>query len=144
MYSIKSPENIKVALYIRVANEDNGTAQRQEEMLRSYAEEQGYSNVLAYVDNGVNGLSLDRPALNRLNDNIAAGEVDVVMVSNLSRISRNSLELCEWINNNRKTGVSLISVSDGVFDDSPENKDLMMLVNLPYLLKNRKKPVRRK
>ena len=118
-------EKRNVALYIRLAREDNELAQHQEAMLREYATEHGYRNVLAYVDNGVSGIGLDRPALNRLQKDIEAGIIGKVIMTNISRFSRSFLDVPGWINDLRRYGVSFTSVQDGLTEDSFEAKDTL-------------------
>ena len=132
---------LRVAVYIRVAREDDMAITNQEEILRRYAAEQGYTNLSVYTDNGVVGFGLNRPAFNRMNEDITNGLVDTVIVKDVSRISRNYLELPVWVNNIRDKGVSFISVQDGLNGDS-----LNILGNIipqafkDYNAKQRKKP----
>jgi DNA invertase Pin-like site-specific DNA recombinase len=132
---------LRVAVYIRVAREDDMAITNQEEILRRFAEKQGYTNLSVYTDNGVVGFGLNRPAFNRMNEDITNGLVDTVIVKDVSRISRNYLELPVWVNNIRGKGVSFISVQDGLNGDS-----LNILGNIipqafkDYCLKQRKKP----
>jgi len=121
------------ALYCRVASKDDVAAQWQEQTLRSFAGGQGFTNVSVYTDNGYSGLGLARPALNRLDRDIAAGLIDTVIVTELSRISRNYFELHEWINRIRSNEASLISVEDGITNDHFEKKDLLFHVYVKYL-----------
>ena len=80
------------ALYCRTAQESELGIVTQEITLKQYAEENNYCNVSVYTDNGFNGLSLDRPAMNRLQADVDAGLVGFVIVKDLSRISRNHFD----------------------------------------------------
>jgi DNA invertase Pin-like site-specific DNA recombinase len=100
----------ETALYVRLAHEDSDAILHQEFALRAYAEDCGYKNLMLYIDNGVSGSNLDRPALNRLNDDIADGYIKTVIVRDFSRISRNNHEVLGWINNVRQKGISFVSV----------------------------------
>ena len=53
---------IRVAIYCRVAREDDEIIKMQEETLRKFAEEHDYDNVSIYSDNGFSGLNFNRPA----------------------------------------------------------------------------------
>ncbi len=82
------------ALYARVSSErqaDEGTIESQLDALRTFAIQQGWTVDAnhEFVDNGVSGATLDRPALDRLRDAIAAGEVQRVIVLSPDRLSRN-------------------------------------------------------
>ena len=108
----------RVALYCRVACEGNDAIEQQTTIVRGYAKGHGYSNFNLYIDNVVSGVSPERPAFSHLNRDIADMRIDVVIVRDLSRITRNSLELSDWIDSLRRKGVSLISLSDSIIDES--------------------------
>ena len=120
---IKAHENMKAALYIRVASEDDIAVKWQEKMLRGFAEEQGFSDAEAYVDNGVSGIGLDRPAMNRLQDDIEAGLVSTVIVKDISRISRSFIEVTDWRKRIKLKGVELLSAQDDLFNDTSDAID---------------------
>jgi len=70
-----------------------------------------------YADNGFRGTDFDRPALNKLNTDIEAGLVDVVLVKNKSRIGRSPADTAKWLEDCRNKGVVLESViGDGDSD----------------------------
>ena len=112
----------RVALYCRVAREDDAAIERQEAILRDYAKEHGYTDLTLYVDNGVSGIGFDRPALNRLEQDISEGLIQAVMVTELSRVSRNALEIPGWIDRLRCRGISFIVVKDGITGESFDNQ----------------------
>ena len=86
-----------VAAYARVSTE------RQAERLRAYAAAQGWTvdEARIYRDAGYSGTRLNRPALDRLRDAVARGEVDVLLVTCPDRLARRYayqvwlLEACE-------------------------------------------------
>ena len=107
------PKTKITALYCRVAREDDEAIALQESILREYSSEHGYDIVFVYADNGASGLNFDRPALSRLEADINAGLVGTVIVRSIDRISRDFIKNYEWIEKNRCSGVSFISISDG-------------------------------
>lgn len=109
------PEN--AALYIRVARESDEAVDIQEGILRRYAEKQGYRNALIYVDNGYSGCTMDRPALKRLNDDIADGRVRRVIVKDLARIGRKWYDVMEWLNDLYHNDCAVLSVDDCIDDE---------------------------
>jgi DNA invertase Pin-like site-specific DNA recombinase len=104
--------NNLTALYCRSAQKSAMGIEKQECMLRQYAEKHGYGNIAVYVDNGCSGLSLDRPAFTRLQADIAAGLVKTVIVKDIGRISRDAFMLCDWMKNGL-CNTHLISVMNG-------------------------------
>lgn len=104
-----SKREYRVALYCRVAREDQLSLEQQEETLQAYARENGYSNLAGYLDNGYSGLDFNRPALAALNKDIREGKISAVIVRNESRIGRNLFEVDNWIEGLEKRGVAFIT-----------------------------------
>ena len=108
--------------------------------MRDYAKKHGYTNLKLYVDNGVSGIGFNRPALNRLEKHISKGLIKTVMVTELSRVSRNYLEIPEWIDRLRCRGIAFISVKDGITDEIFEQKDIMFQVYVDFLERQNSQP----
>jgi site-specific DNA recombinase len=75
----------QIAIYARVSSEkqaNEGTIESQLFALRDFASSNGYriDQDLVFVDNGVSGTTLVRPALDSLRDRAAAGEVEKILV----------------------------------------------------------------
>ena len=64
-----------------------------------------------YDDGGFSGGSLDRPALNRLLEDIKNGKIDCVVVYKVDRISRSPRDLSRIMETFDEYGVSFVSVS---------------------------------
>jgi site-specific DNA recombinase len=82
-----------VAAYARVSTDrqaDSQTIEQQVERLRAYALQQGWALATerVYRDEGASGARLDRPALDRLRDAVARGDVEVVLVTSPDRLAR--------------------------------------------------------
>ena len=108
-------------------------------LVKKYADEQGYKNLVLYADNGVNGIGFERPALGCLCADILTGCVKTVIVSDLSRINRNPVELSAWIYGIRRCGVSFVSIVDGITDDMFDKKDELFLKFCEYLERSPKR-----
>ena len=78
---------MKAFLYCRVAHQDTFALEHQQFLLELYAKRAGYT-IIGAVDEYGSGLTLDRPALQKVTEAVAAGKVDVVLVHNLTRIGR--------------------------------------------------------
>jgi transcription elongation factor Elf1 len=102
--------NKKTAIYCRMACADTEQIERQEEMLLKFAGDNGYGECACYRDNGESGMSLDRPGMQRLKDDIRAGKIHTVIVYNLSRISRNALHFNDWYQLLKRHRVGFLSV----------------------------------
>jgi hypothetical protein len=108
------------ALYCRTAHTDDGAIANQGWRLRRYAEENGYGNPVFYIDNGKNGLTLERPAMKRLIADIRAGKVMTVIVIDAARIARGFGPMAEWVSAIKGTDVRCISLNAGGGDFSGE------------------------
>jgi len=78
---------MRVFFYCRVAHDDGFSLEAQGAELRHYAEQAGYTIVGAADEHG-NGLTLDRPALQKVIEAVLAGRVDMVLVKSIDRIGR--------------------------------------------------------
>ena len=113
-------ENKIAAVYCRVASKNDFAIERQRYSLNRFAESKGYNDRTEYLDNGVNGLTLDRPAFKMLNAYIADGIIQTVFIKCFSRIGRNTHQVYAWLNMARDLGVEVISecddIGDGIFE----------------------------
>jgi len=64
-----------------------------------------------YDDGGFSGGSLERPALNRLLEDIKSGKIDCVVVYKVDRLSRSLLDFARIMETFDKHGVSFVSVT---------------------------------
>src|SRR5947199_8773725 len=84
----------QVALYARVSSEQQNEARTIESQITDLRTRIAATGVdlpaaLEFVDNGYSGASLIRPALERLRDVAAAGDIDQVYVHCPDRLARN-------------------------------------------------------
>jgi len=93
----RNRETIRAAIYCRVARANDLEMESQQESMLRYARNLGYDNITVYSDNGASGATVDRPAFNRLNTAMLAGKYDVVLVKDVSRISRNFITAERWL-----------------------------------------------
>lgn len=78
---------MRVFFYCRVAHDDGFSLEAQGAELRRYAQQAGYTIVGAADEHG-NGLTLDRPGLQKVTEAVLAGKVDMVLVKSVDRIGR--------------------------------------------------------
>lgn len=99
---MKAKEHYKAAVYLRLSRDDEergGAGQEsnsigsQREMIRSYIRQQGNMEIYdVYVDDGYSGVNFDRPEFQRMMKDVRAGNVDCVIVKDLSRLGRDYIE----------------------------------------------------
>ena len=103
----------KVAVYLRVSSlsqrEDS-----QREAVDAWLKAQRVSDAVYYVDKGKSGMSMKRPAFEKLQADIAKRRVATVVVYRLDRISRNLRDgincLCDWL----EGGTRIVAVSQNL------------------------------
>lgn len=114
----------RCALYARVSTDDQAErygldAQLTE--LRALAKRRKYDVVQEFVDDGVSGAVLDRPALTALRDRVAAKEIDHVLMIDPDRLSRELVITLLVLDEFKRAGVGLEYPSHAV-DSSPEGE----------------------
>lgn len=82
----------RAALYVRVSTQEQAregySVKAQTEKLTSYAEAKNYIVVNTYTDPGYSGASLKRPGIQELLADVEKGNIDIVLVYKLDRLSR--------------------------------------------------------
>jgi site-specific DNA recombinase len=104
--------NLRVALYVRVSSgqpaEAKAIAQQLAELRHRIAKDGGsFDDGHCYIDRGVPGASLQRPALQRLRDQAARGSLDRLYVLAPDRLGRTSTALAQVMNEFAQAGVEL-------------------------------------
>lgn len=89
------------ALYIRVSTEEQAregqSIETQIDKLSAYAKFQGWQNVEIFLDDGESAKDMNRPAMKRLLKFIKAGNVAVVATMAVDRLSRNLLDMLQFV-----------------------------------------------
>ena len=102
----------KTAIYSRVAQADEERLNWQEEKLLHFTEQNGYGDCACYRDNGISGMSLDRPGMIILMNDIRDGSIRTVIVNSLDRIARSYTIMERWFIFLAKYGIILLSVNE--------------------------------
>lgn len=95
--------NWLVGVYTRRSFDDNedkesNTITNQKEMINSFiSKENNMTIVDYYVDDGYSGTTFDRPAFQEMMRDIVDGRINTIIVKDLSRLGRNSLEVGKYI-----------------------------------------------
>lgn len=81
----------KAGIYLRLSKEDtntNNSIEAQRDITLKYAKEHNINVINEYVDNGYSGIIDSRPALNKMIIDILRKKIDIVIVKDLSRLTR--------------------------------------------------------
>lgn len=93
---------VHVALYIRLSVEDNKkrgcSVENQKLVLNDFlADKTDFVVYDTYIDNGATGTNFHRPGFQQMLSDIEAGHIDCVIVKDLSRLGRNSIDTGYYI-----------------------------------------------
>ena len=98
------------AVYMRVSSKSQKVASQRREIER-FLSGNDIADARWFIDEGVSGSVMERPALDSLKRAVFMGEVDTVVVYALDRIARNAVEgmvlLADWL----RRGVRLIVIT---------------------------------
>jgi site-specific DNA recombinase len=106
----------RIVFYCRVS-----TAQQEKEEtieVQQLKLKEIYGEHKEYLDNGVSGGSLDRPAMNQLREDAKRGLFDVVAVYSLSRLSRKAYHQIKLREEFKKDGVVIEVMGKDIGDDN--------------------------
>lgn len=127
-------KQLRVAAYLRVSTEEQADSglgmEAQRKNVQDMATRKGWAEVTHYRDEGVSGTKdvAKRPELAKLLAAVRAGEVDVVVVSSLDRLARNTLLVLDLVNEiATRCGVAFVSVKEADIIDSTTPQGLLAL-----------------
>ena len=93
---------------------DHNSISAQKELLTEYAKSHNFSDIKHYSDVGTSGIMFNRPALNELLREAENGNVDTVIVKDISRIGRSTVDVLRIVAELKKNNVRVISVVEGL------------------------------
>ena len=114
----------KATLYARVstdAQEKEGTIESQLFELRGQIEAAGHVLVKEYIDDGISGKLLDRPALNQMRVDLKTDLFDTIYFHSADRITREVAYQTIIIDELRKRGKQIV-INGKDYVENPENK----------------------
>jgi site-specific DNA recombinase len=118
-----------VAAYVRVSTErqaEQQTSEQQLERVRAYAQQHGWrlDDGHLYRDEGCSGAHLNRPALDRLRDASARGEIGRLLVTSPDRLARRYAYQVWLLEEFERAGCTVVFVDRPLSDDP---QDLLLL-----------------
>ena len=115
-------------LYERLSRDDNLEGEsysigNQKKLLTKVAKEKGYTNLVHFLDDGISGVTMDRPGFNDMMEQLAAGKAAAVFVKDLSRLGRNYIEVGRLTEEFfPEHDIRLVAVSDNIDTAEGENE----------------------
>ena len=121
-------------LYERLSRDDelqgeSNSISNQKKLLEEYAVGHGLPNPTHFTDDGISGTRFDRPGFLSMMEEVEAGNVECIVVKDMSRLGRDYLKVGQILEILRQKGVRLISVNDGV-DSSQGDDDFIPFRNI--------------
>ena len=126
MTNTNYPDNI-TALYARLSQEDaldgeSNSIANQKKILLKYAKDNGFPNPLFFIDDGVSGVTFDRPGWNEMIGLAETGKVKTVIVKDMSRMGRDYLKVGYYTESFfAERDIRYIAINDGVDSDKGDN-----------------------
>ena len=124
----KKSRDVTAFLYERLSRDDNMDGEsysigNQKKLLIKVAKEKGYTNLVHFFDDGISGVTMDRPGFADMIQQLEQGKAAAVFVKDLSRLGRNYIEVGrlteEFFPNH---DIRLVAVSDNIDTDEGENE----------------------
>ncbi len=137
---------LNTALYIRLSVEDGkgrgNSIENQQLILNDYVlDKPEFSVSDTYIDNGLTGTNFDRPAFKRMLSDIENGKINCVIVKDLSRLGRNSIDTGYYIEQYFAQHKTRFIALNDMFDTADESNSrngiilpLKNMVNEAYAL----------
>ena len=90
-------------------------------MLEDFARRNGYLRFKHFTDDGVSGTRFDRPGFMAMMEEVEDGNVEAIIVKDMSRLSRDYLKVGQVMEILRQRGVRLIAINDNVDTTKGDN-----------------------
>ncbi len=126
--SNRKSRDVTAFLYERLSRDDNLEGEsysigNQKKLLTKVAKEKGYTNLVHFLDDGISGVTMDRPGFNDMMEQLAAGKAAAVFVKDLSRLGRNYIEVGRLTEEFfPEHDIRLVAVSDNIDTAEGENE----------------------
>ena len=124
----KKSRDVTAFLYERLSRDDNLEGEsysigNQKKLLAKVAKEKGYTNLVHFLDDGISGVTMDRPGFMEMIRQLEQGKAAAVFVKDLSRLGRNYIEVGrlteEFFPDH---DIRLVAVSDNIDTAEGENE----------------------
>lgn len=124
----KKTRDITAFIYPRLSRDDNLEGEsysisNQKKLLTKTAKDMGYTNIVTFVDDGVSGVTMDRPGFNEMMRQLEEGRASALFVKDLSRLGRNYIEVGRLMEEFfPEHDIRLVAVSDNINTAEGENE----------------------
>lgn len=130
----------RAAIYVRLSVEDTHThsvsIETQQMIIARYLEQYPEISVYdTYIDNGATGTNFHRPGFQQMLSDIEAGHVNCVIVKDLSRLGRNTIDTGYYIEQYfRIRNIRFIAVNENFDTVAPEDAHSGIIIPLRNMI----------
>ncbi len=127
--------NFRAGLYLRLSKDDERqgesvSIETQRAILTDYCLAHGFTIQKEYVDDGYSGLNFNRPRFQKLLEDVAAGEINMVITKDLSRLGRDYIMTGYYAEVFfPANGIRYIALADDV-DSFKDSNDILPFKNI--------------
>ena len=124
----KKSRDVTAFLYESLSRDDNLEGEsysigNQKKLLTKLAKEKGYTNLVHFLDDGISGVTMDRPGFVEMIRQLEEGRAAAVFVKDLSRLGRNYIEVGRLTEEFfPEHDIRLVAVSDNIDTAEGENE----------------------
>ena len=124
----KKSRDVTAFLYERLSRDDNLEGEsysigNQKKLLTKVAKEKGFTNLVHFLDDGISGVTMDRPGFVEMIQQLEQGRAVAVFVKDLSRLGRNYIEVGRLTEEFfPEHDIRLVAVSDNIDTAEGENE----------------------
>lgn len=124
----KKTRDVTAFIYLRLSRDDNLEGEsysigNQKKLLTKTAKDLGYSNIVTFIDDGVSGVTMNRPGFNDMMQQLEENRAAALLVKDLSRLGRNYIEVGRLMEEFfPEHDIRLVAVSDNIDTDEGENE----------------------
>lgn len=134
--------NRLIVAYVRLSKEDinkfnefSSSIYNQLAIIQSYTNEIGLHIDKEYIDDGYSGANFDRPAFEKLKEDIESGMIGTVITKDMSRLGRNFIETAYYIGDYfPRNQVRYIAINDQFDSDRSDTYDQQIIIEIRALI----------
>jgi len=125
----------KTGIYVRVSTEEQAqegySVRGQTEKLKAYSLLKDWEIYNIYADEGISGKNIvDRPAINRLINDIKDGKVNNVLVFKVDRLTRSTKNLIELVELFDKYNCNFNSLTESIDTETPSGRMFLKIIGI--------------
>ena len=113
--SVSISPSVAISVILPISN--------QKKLLTKVAKDKGYTNIVVFCDDGISGVTMNRPEFNKMIEQIQLGKAAAVFIKDLSRLGRNYIEVGRLTEEFfPEHNIRLVSVSDNLDTEEGESE----------------------